>query len=238
MIFILTSNPFIEAFVESDAIGKLIFIALIVLSIISWSIILQKIWLLYQVKETSFAFRRTFQEHKNTPLTIQYQARNRPEYPNSFFIIYEIVKTKTKELFGKNQQEVLSSDDIACLDVATESAIASLKKYLDKHLYILSTIVTLAPFLGLLGTVYGILITFSGMKADPINASNQAVLGGLSLALTTTVIGLINAIPALIGYNALKNSVQGFEVEMNRFATEVVERMVFTSPRKLGDVNK
>jgi biopolymer transport protein TolQ len=93
---------------------------------------------------------------------------------------------------------------------------------LDKNLYILSTVVTLAPFLGLLGTVYGNLTTFSGKKSDPSAASNQVVLSGLSLALTTTVVGLVDAIPALIGYNYLKNMVHDFDADMNRFANDVL----------------
>ena len=55
--------------------------------------------------------------------------------------------------------------------------------------------------------------------------SNAQVLGGLSLALTTTVIGLLNAIPALVGYNYLKNNIAEFDHEMERFATEVLSTL-------------
>lgn len=100
-----------------------------------------------------------------------------------------------------------------------------LTKFLEKNLYILSTIVTLAPFLGLLGTVYGILTTFTALKTSAAGGSNQIILGGLSLALATTVLGLIDAIPALIGYNYLKNVVYDFDAEMDRFATDVLSTL-------------
>jgi biopolymer transport protein TolQ len=75
----------------------------------------------------------------------------------------------------------------------------------------------LAPFLGLLGTVWGILTTFSEMTTQS-GGGHQAILSGLSLALATTVLGLVDAIPALIGYNYLKNTIQEFETEMGEFA--------------------
>ncbi|HXF28744.1 MAG TPA: MotA/TolQ/ExbB proton channel family protein [Chlamydiales bacterium] len=242
MFFLLASNPFLQAYTESDLLGKLIFIGLIALSIITWSVFVHKLWITRKVKKESLTFRKAFFEQKQNPLEIHYEtngakgtSRPNPECPNAFSIIYEVIKTKTNELLDKNQKLApqalkknntqlgyLSASDVALLDAAAESAIATLTKYLDKNLYLLSTVVTLAPFLGLLGTVWGILITFSGMQTDMGAASNQVVLGGLSLALTTTVLGLVNAIPAVISYNYLKNSVHDFDSEMSRFANDVL----------------
>lgn len=228
--FILQSNPFFDAYMESDFIGKLIFLGLIALSIITWSVLIHKLWVLKRVEKNSLLFRKSFAEQRQNPLDVNYHSKKDPECPNAFYIIYELIKTKTLEVLDKNQKVAahatdgyLSPSDIALLDSCGQSTISSLTKYLDKNLYILSTVVTLAPFLGLLGTVYGILTTFSSMNGDAQSAiSNQAVLGGLSLALTTTVIGLIDAIPALIGYNYLKNMVHDFDTEMGRFANDVL----------------
>ena len=95
-------------------------------------------------------------------------------------------------------------------------------KNLEKNLFILSTVVTLAPFLGLLGTVWGILITFSELQSHTMGSANQLVLGGLSLALATTVLGLFIAIPALIGYNYLKHAISDYATEMENFSIELV----------------
>ena len=98
----------------------------------------------------------------------------------------------------------LSKGDIDLIESGIDGIILEQSKYLEKNLFILSTIITLAPFLGLLGTVWGILITFSNLHAG-ISSVNTAVLWGISMALATTVFGLVVAIPALIAYNYLKN---------------------------------
>ncbi len=134
----------------------------------------------------------------------------------------EFEKMASIDSHEKQEEEYLLINDFSVLEAQASISIGTITKYLEKHLYILSTIVTLAPFLGLLGTVYGILVTFSGMSPDSGAGSTQHILGGLSLALTTTVVGLLNAIPALIGYSALKNSITDFEHEMERFSIEVL----------------
>ena len=116
----------------------------------------------------------------------------------------------------------LSTADIEFIDAQLYSLISLQIKQLDRHLYILATIVSLGPFLGLLGTVWGILTTFSELQTAGGGASNQMVIGGLSMALATTVLGLIDAIPALIGYNYLKNGLRDFQTEMEHFSTQIL----------------
>lgn len=233
-VIALAQNPFISAWVDADLIGKLIFVALVFLSLLSWTILFHKWLVTNRVKAASIRFKRSFFEQKNTPLDIHFSRPSQQETPNAYFLIYEVLKNKTSELMEKNQQakgeecasssqkHLLASSDIAFLETHAYSTIATITRYLEKNLYLLSTTVTLAPFLGLLGTVYGILVTFSGMGDGGLAASNAQVLGGISLALTTTVLGLINAIPALIGYSFLKNSINDFDHDMERFSTEVL----------------
>ena len=83
---------------------------------------------------------------------------------------------------------------------------------------VLDTVITLAPLLGLLGTVWGILLTFSQLQEKGAIASNASMLSGLSLALATTVVGLLVAIPALVGYNYLKNGLREYRREAEDFA--------------------
>ncbi len=237
--FLCEGNPFFDAYTESDLLGKIIILALLALSVVSWSVLLHKLWLTKQVKQNSAQFRKNFFESKDEPLSLSAPRSTKSEYPNAFGIIYDVLKNKTLEIFDKNrttepqakkqeqkkQTDQLYTADIALLESHATSTIAALTKFLEKNLYILSTIVTLAPFLGLLGTVYGILTTFTELKAQTGGGSNQIILGGLSLALSTTVIGLIDAIPALIGYNYLKNMVYDFDAEMDRFATDVLSTL-------------
>lgn len=226
----MANTPFVAAWTDSDLVGRSIFIALVGLSLISWTILIHKWWITMRVKQESILFKRSFLEQRQHPLDVTYSRMTHPETPNAFYLIYEVIRGKMAELLAKNsrgkqeQGGLVSASDVALLEAHAASSISTVTRYLERNLYLLSTIVTLSPFLGLLGTVYGILVTFSGM-ADASMGSNQQILGGLSLALTTTVIGLLNAIPALVGYNYLKNNIADFDHEMERFATEVLSTL-------------
>ena len=227
--FIIASNPFFEAYIQSDIIGKLIFIGLIILSITSWAILLHKLWLTYQAKKNSLLFERNFSAQKKAPL--QMHSDLQKNGLNPFYTLYEVLKKNTLELLNKNrhfanEQEAtsyLSPADIDFVRNHLASTIAIQTQRLEKNLFILATVVSLGPFLGLLGTVWGILTTFSDMTTSHA-ASNMhhSILGGLSLALAATVLGLIDAIPALIGYNYLKNNIRDFETDMDMFAQEIL----------------
>ena len=96
---------------------------------------------------------------------------------------------------------------------------------LEKHLSLLSTIAHISPLLGLLGTVTGMVKAFQIIQEksasfNPVSPGDLA--GGIWEALLTTVAGLIVAIPTLVAYNYLVNRVEGFVLEMERSATEVI----------------
>ncbi|MBA3957361.1 MAG: MotA/TolQ/ExbB proton channel family protein [Parachlamydiaceae bacterium] len=232
--FILSTNPFIDAYFQSDLLGKLIFIGLLALSICSWIIILHKVWITYQAKKYSTEFYQAFQQQRATPLAIDCELHTNKQKPNPFLDLYSVLKKHTVDILNKNRRfgavsspelntsSYLSPSDIEFVDTHLMSAVANQIQDLEKNLFILSTIVSLGPFLGLLGTVWGILSTFSEMQAQAGGSTNQMILGGLSLALATTVLGLIDAIPALIGYNYLKNTINSFQTDMDGFSTEIL----------------
>lgn len=225
----ICANPFFEAYLHSDFLGKTIMIGLIFLSICTWIVLSYKAWLTYKARLNSKLFNVSFQEQKMDPLDIKPPLINSNQ-PNPFYALYAVLKKQTLDILNKNRLfekkddalTFLSASDIEFIDAQLFSTIASQIKHLEKNLFILSTIVSLAPFLGLLGTVWGILMTFSELQSTAGGATNQMVIGGLSLALATTVLGLINAIPALIGYNYLKNAIQEFETEMESFSIEIL----------------
>lgn len=233
--FFLASNPFFDAYIHSDFLGKMIFIGLIALSVVSWIILIHKFWLTYRARKHSAQFYEAFQLQRLNPLSLECENSPRRKMPNPFMDLYLILKKYTVDIlnknrrFGKSSQEspeagisYLSPSDIDFVEAHLATTIATQIKNLEKNLFILSTIVSLAPFLGLLGTVWGILTTFSEMQTLSSGSTHQMVLGGLSLALATTVLGLMDAIPALIGYNYLKNSIRDFETEMDGFSNEIL----------------
>lgn len=225
--FIIASNPFFDSFIQSDIFGKLIFIGLIALSIASWIVLIYKLWITHQARKNAALFQQSFLLHKLNPLNLECDLAKPTQTGNPFQTIFSILKRNTLEILNKNRHflnkeaSFLSPSDIAFVEGHLMANISFQTKYLEKNLFILATVVSLGPFLGLLGTVWGILTTFSEMTSVSGN-THQAVLGGLSLALATTVLGLFDAIPALIGYNYLKNNIRDFEMEMEGFAHEAL----------------
>ncbi len=232
----LASNPFIDAYIESDFLGKLIFLGLLVLSIGSWILIAHKGWVTYLARKHSSQFYQTFELQRMNPLSVEYDHAMRRNQPNPFFELYAVLKKQTIDILKKNRHfsqqannspaadtiSYMSPSDIDFVQSYLMIAVAKQTKDLEKNLYMLSTIASLAPFLGLLGTVWGILTTFGDMQTQTGGSAHSMVLGGLSLALATTVLGLIDAIPAMIGYNYLKNAARDFQTDMEAFSNELL----------------
>lgn len=219
------TNPLYAAYADSDLIGKLIFLSLLFLSIISWVVFVQKTRGTRGMKKMCEAFKETFENSKNNPLNTQIISFSKPsKFENPFLTLYLVLKEQTLELLNKNKafneesDMYLSTSDIDLISSYLSTSISSHSRRLEKNLFVLSTVVTLGPFLGLLGTVWGILTTFSELSSRS-GQTNEAILSGLAMALGTTILGLLVAIPALIAYNYLRNHAKEFQTEMEDFAT-------------------
>lgn len=239
MLMLATTNPFLVAYSQSDFFGKLIILSLVALSMLCWVVLLHKIWTLKKVRRLSAEFQEMIQQQKSTLLTLdpsQLPAPTNEMTPHPFGQIFESVKGKTIDILNKNRYFIsqttgskagayLTSADLELLESHVSATISSQNKILEKHLFILSTIVALGPFLGLLGTVWGILVTFSGLHDGGGIGSNTSILGGLSTALATTVLGLIIAIPALVAYNYIRNHLRNYAADMDDFLTTLISQI-------------
>ncbi len=225
MILIAAGNPFVTAYLQSDWFGKGIFWGLFLLSALSWTVLIHKAWVYYHVRRLSQEFATLFSEKE--PLELKFTPPPKGpllEVPHPYFAIYKTLKQKTLQIISRNHffapqaANILSEADLGLIESQVQSALASQQKLLEKNLFLLPTIVTLGPFLGLLGTVWGILLTFSELHARGFASSNAAMLTGLSMALATTVIGLVIAIPAVIGNNYLRNACREYRRDMEDFS--------------------
>lgn len=184
--------------------------ALFALSITCWVVLIFKIKQVKRAKQLCEAFDRALQKNKEQLLNLNVDQKG-ASHP--FSQVFQMVKQKTVEILNKNhffaedkEHVYLTRTDMELIESYVLTTISSEMKRIEKNLYILPMIVTLAPFLGLLGTVWGILVAFSGMEAGASVTSNTEILGGLSTALVTTVVGLLIAIPALVSSSWLRNS--------------------------------
>ncbi|MDN3505511.1 MAG: MotA/TolQ/ExbB proton channel family protein [Rhabdochlamydiaceae bacterium] len=212
-------NILFQAFSQSDSIGKMIFFLLFALSIITWTILIQKMIIFKRVKQSSDSILKQVEGNQNELLNLKINSST------PYGTIFSSLRKKLFDLLEKNSyfakdpsKVFLKSNDIEMLETHIDITTHMEMKKLDANLYVLHTIVSLAPFVGILGTVWGILISLNEMQTGSALLSNTTIIGGLSTALGTTVLGLTIAIPALIAHNFLKNRHKEFYSNMQDYS--------------------
>jgi biopolymer transport protein TolQ len=201
--------------------GKLIVFSLFFVSIFAWAIIFYKNGVIRKAKRSSLEFLDRF--HESPDEMIEHYA-DRTEFGTSpFAAVFEAGLAELALILGgKDRMQArrsLSMVQMDGLERSLETAISEQVMDLRKYLIVLATTAGVAPFVGLFGTVWGIMKAFAAMSMTG-SASISSVAPGVSAALTTTVAGLAVAIPALIGYNYLMNSVRNLTQRMENFSSE------------------
>ncbi len=145
--------------------------------------------------------------------------------------MYEVYRTGCSELDarlrgpgGERRRQRVSLKNMEHVKRSLENAVAQESLKLESGLILLAIAVSGAPFLGLLGTVWGVMSAFGGI-AQQGTATLAAMAPGVAAALITTVAGLLVAIPAMFGYNWLVHNLRVFTVGLDNFAQEFVSKM-------------
>jgi biopolymer transport protein TolQ len=219
----------VYAFQHSNPAGKAVILILVMGSIFSWSVMVSKIYMIRRAKRETRRFLKRFRTARK-PLAI-YQ--NREVYPDcpTYAVYLAGCKELTFHLLGTTEIDDTFSTRLAEADrispvamnavrSALEREVGDLALKMEDRMTVLATAVSGAPFLGLLGTVWGVMDTFSAIAASN-NASLTTMAPGVSGALITTVTGLLVAIPAMFGYNFLVVTIRGMTVELDNFAGEL-----------------
>ncbi len=219
----------VYAFWHSNLAGKLVIAFLVFGSIFSWSVMLMKIVMIRRAKAETSRFLRRFRVARK-PLAI-YQ--NREIYSNSpaYAVYLAGCKELTFHLLGTPELDDTFSSRLAEADRISATAMNAVRSAMEREvgeqalrledrMTVLATAVSGAPFLGLLGTVWGVMDTFSAIAASN-NASLTTMAPGVSGALITTVTGLLVAIPAMFGYNFLVVTLRGMILQLDNFAAEL-----------------
>jgi biopolymer transport protein TolQ len=212
---------FLSSVAQSGAVGKGIVYALLLVSIYSWAVILYKNGTLRRARRMSQAFLAKYRE---APDEMVGHYADRTDFGTSPFA--EIFQAGLAELAliigSKARTQTHPSLTLAQMDGlerGLERAISEQVIQLRTHLIVLATTAGVAPFIGLFGTVWGIMKAFAAMSLTG-TASISSVAPGVSAALTTTVAGLAVAIPALVGYNYLMNNLRNLTQQMENFSSE------------------
>lgn len=144
-----------------------------------------------------------------------------------------IVNSGLQEFRAHEQSSEISGDEIEASKRALQRAIAIKTAEFRRGLSGLATIGSTAPFVGLFGTVYGILHAFQSMK-NAESAGISAVAGGISEALITTALSLVVAVPAVWLFNYFTGKVDSFVVEMDNSASELIDYFLKNRTRQLN----
>lgn len=205
----------------SGLVGQIIVVALFVVSIYSWAIIFYKGAALKRALRRSEDFLARFREDPDG--MISHYADRQRFTPSPFASVFEAGLHELALIAGPGSGPPsgrgLSMIEIDAIERGLERAIAEEVIELRRHLIALATTAGGAPFVGLFGTVWGIMKAFAAMSVTG-TASISSVAPGVSAALTTTVAGLAVAIPALVGYNYLMNRVRHLTIRMENFSSE------------------
>jgi biopolymer transport protein ExbB/TolQ len=194
---------------------------LIVVSLFSWTVIISKGRQLYRARKMSKRFYAAYRQTRN-PLEI---ANAQTEFAGS--PAYDVYDTGAEELsyhlknkvMQVNGETKINSASFDSVRIALERAASAQALSLEKGMIVLSTAVAGGPFIGLLGTVWGVMETFSGI-AKAQTASLTAMAPGVAGALIATVVGLFVAIPAMFAYNYMVTTIRAITQELDNFTSE------------------
>jgi biopolymer transport protein ExbB len=142
----------------------------------------------------------------------------------------KVVVAGLQEFRAHQLNSEISGEEIEASKRALERAEAIVHAELKRGISALATIGSSAPFVGLTGTVLGIINAFKGISTEK-SAGLGAVAGGISEALVTTLVGLLVAIPAVWGFNYFTNRVEAFDVEMGNSSSELIDYFLKRSQR-------
>jgi biopolymer transport protein ExbB len=212
--------------------GWIIIGLLLLLGVFSWIVFLGKSLILMQIKRDDKDFQKAFSNITNwstldgkseefdhsglfrvykTGLDALHTCFKNPAMVHSVETVSGNPTTKTKKILNKKGMNVFKS--------SLEKGFVEESKRLNAWLLILTLAISGGPFLGLLGTVWGVMNTFAAM-AEAGEANIMAIAPGVASALSTTVFGLIVAIPALFGYNFLTSKIKNMSADLAIFVDQ------------------
>jgi biopolymer transport protein TolQ len=203
-------NP-VDLFLAADIVVKIVLLGLLAASVATWAIILIQWWKMRRISRDNDRFEREF--WKSEDIDSFYEGRGRSELPSAKVLAAGVAEWRRSTAGTKVDREGTRSR----LAVAMHSAVAAETDRLASRLNILATVGSVAPFVGLFGTVWGIMRSFTDIAGEQ-STSLAVVAPGIAEALFATALGLFAAIPAVIAYNRFSYSINRMEARLQRFA--------------------
>jgi biopolymer transport protein TolQ len=225
-----------ELVLSAGPVAKLVLSVLALFSIICWALIVEKWWEFRRVRTDSLRFLRIFREARRFSVVYGAAKKHRD---SPFAQIYLAAGQEVASTLGgveivdrvlEESEEGLGPDRLDAVNRAMRRAASAEIARMERYLPFLATTASSGPFIGLFGTVWGIMTSFQSIGAQ--GSANLAVVApGISEALIATAAGLGAAIPAVMGYNYYVNQVKRWAVEMDGFTLELLNLLARSLPK-------
>lgn len=209
-------------FGQSNLAGKAIVIALILFSLIAWTVMIGKYLDLSRLRTLNLSFERRLAEMDTTVnLNLRGQGKSLGPYARLTEAAISAVYRYQPVVRDANRETTLRMGHVAN---ALQRGVAQQTVQYESKMVLLGSIVTGAPFMGLLGTVWGVMDAFGAIGLQG-SATLQNLAPGVTGALLTTVAGLLVAIPSVFGYNFLLSQTKLMITELENFASSLADRI-------------
>ena len=202
-----------QLFLRADFVVKSVIIILIAASVYSWALIFEKHRLFKKIEKSTNNFEEKFWKSKSAE-SFYNSLTNRDKDPMANIFqsaMTELIKTKSKST------SVQSNRVTRVLEISADKEI----KLIEKHFTFLATVGSTAPFIGLFGTVWGIMNSFQSIAISR-NTSLAIVAPGIAEALFATALGLLAAIPAVVAYNKFNSDSKKYTGRIENFSKRFI----------------
>jgi biopolymer transport protein TolQ len=206
-------------FGHSDMIGKLVMLGLLVISVFTWALIFDKISKLSRLKGRAGFFEERF--WSSGSLDMLYDKIKRPADPMQAVFVAGMKEWRSASDKGLLATPQGRSTVQARIDRVLQVTIGREMALIETWMTFLASVSSVAPFIGLFGTVWGIMRAFIGI-AQAQNTSLSVVAPGIAEALLSTAIGLVAAIPATAAYNKFSTEIGRYGARLENFANDFI----------------
>ena len=205
----------LNLFLEAGIVVKTVMIILLIASLLTWIVIVERYNFYKKIKSANDSFLERFWSGED--LNILYSELE--NYQGPLFGSLGAFKSAFKEFLQLDNKQITELD-LEGINRCMRVAIASDEEEMNKHLPFLANVGSVSPYIGLLGTVWGIMTSFQGLS-DATQATINAVAPGISEALVATAMGLFAAIPAVIAFNKYTSQLETISQSTLIFSEEL-----------------
>ena len=205
----------LNLFLEAGLVVKIVMMLLFIASILSWIIIVERYNFFKKIKDVNDAFLSDFWTGRD--LDVLYKEISKEE---NLYGAMNLFKNSYEKFNYIKSKENINELDLEDINRSMRVSIASDEEDMNKHLPFLANVGSVSPYVGLLGTVWGIMTSFQGLS-DATQATINAVAPGISEALIATGMGLFAAIPAVVAFNKFTSESESISQSTLIFAEEL-----------------